>query len=326
MDEQAKKIEECDQRMALRDEIDETTSGLEADMDDAPHNHPGTGQDASATMIAVEADDPTNDATRETIQETSAAEESSSTAASPPAQSPWRTRWLGQNARLARISVIAVTLAALALLLPSLIASTARRPAAQVAPTQAQPTATASATPTLIPGFQFISDAGDGFTFQAPKNWTCAETNPGIECRDDANAPNYKTQVQLPGDWTVPGGQPNGDDASPWVNYALNAFSETPGQIFERVPGPTSTVVINGVRWQTGGGLISVDTSSGATGSGSTPTATPPIHIRVQVYATIHNGKPYLIALYSTDDQFTAATKNYFGPMLGSFQFIPVKV
>ena len=321
MDEQAEKIEEYDQRMAwrmaLRDVMDETTSGLEADMDDAPHNHPGTGQDASATMIAVEADDPTNGATQETIQETSAAEESPSS---------WRTRWLGQNARLARISVIAVTLAALALLLPSLIASTARRPAAQVAPTQAQPTATASATPTLIPGFQFVSDAEDGFTFQAPKGWTCAETNPGIECRDDADAPNYKAQVQLPGDWTVPGGHPNGDDASPWVNYALNAFSETPGQIFERVPGPTSTVVINGVRWQTGGGLISVDTSSGATGSGGTPTATPPIHIRVQVYATIHNGKPYLIALYSTDDQFAAATKNYFGPMLGSFQFIPVKV
>jgi len=293
-------------------------------MDDAPHSHPGTGHDTSATMIADEAEAPANGATQQTIQETSAAEESTSTAASP---SSWRARWLGQNARLARISIIAVTLAALALLLPSLIASTARRPATQVAPTQAPPTATASPAPTLISGFQYVSDAEDGFTFQVPQNWACAETNPGIECRDDADAPNYKAQVQLPGDWTVPGGQPNGDDASPWVNYALNAFSETPGQVFERAPGPTSTITINGVRWQTSGGLISVDTSSGGdNGSGGTPTATPPIHIRVQVYATIHNDKPYLIAFYSTDDQFTAATKNYFGPMLGSFQFIPVKV
>jgi len=292
-------------------------------MDDTPHNHPGTGYDSSATMIADEAEAPANDVT----QETGVAEEAPSTTASPSSRSSWRIRWLSQNARLARISVIAVTLALLALLLPGLIASTARRPAAQIAPTQAPPTATASPTPTLIPGFQFVADAEDGFTFQAPKDWTCAETNPGIECRDDADAPNYKAQVQLPGDWTVPGGQPNAEDASPWVNYALNAFSETPGQVFERVPGPASTVVINGVRWQTGGGLISVDMSSGdATGPGGTPTATPPIHIRVQVYATIHNGKPYLIALYSTDDQFTAATKNYFGPMLGSFQFTPVKV
>ena len=129
-------------------------------------------------------------------------------------------------------------------------------------------------------------------------------------------------KLPLPSDWTVPGGQPNADDASPWVNYALNAFSETPGQVFERAPGPTSTVDINGVRWQTSGGLISVD----ASGQGGTPTATPAIHIRVQVYATIHNGKPYLIALYSTEEQFATATKNYFGPMLGSFQFTPVKV
>jgi hypothetical protein len=294
-------------------------------MDDAPHHHPRTGHDSSATLIADEA--PANDATRQTIQETSAADEAPSTISSPASLSAWRARWLGQNARLARISVIAVTLAMLALLLPGLIASNARRPVAQVAPTQPQPTATASATPTPMQGFQYVADAEDGFTLQAPKDWTCAETNPGIECRDDADAPNYKAQVQLPGDWTVPGGQPNAEDASPWVNYALNAFSETPGQVFERVPGPTSTVVINGVRWQTGGGLISVDTSSGGdAGSGGTPTATPPIHIRVQVYATIHNDKPYLIALYSTDEQFVSATERYFQPMLRSFQFIPTKV
>jgi hypothetical protein len=221
------------------------------------------------------------------------------------------------------MAVIAVTLAALALLLPSLISSTARRPAAQVAPTQAPPTATVGATPTLIQGFQFVADTEDGFTLQAPENWTCAQTNPGIECRDDADAPNYKAQIQLPSDWTVPGGQPNADDASPWVNYALNAFSETPGQVFERVPGPTATVAVNGVRWQTGGGLIRVDISSGQDG---TPTATSPIRIHVQVYATIHNNKPYLVAFYATDEQFTFAKDHYFQQMLQSFQFIPTKV
>jgi hypothetical protein len=297
--------------------MDETTSGLEADMDDAPQNHPGTGHDSSATMIAADAEAPADGATPE-----SAPDGKPASASSP--QSSLQRLWRGQRGRFARMAVIAATLAALAFLLPSLIASNGRRPTAQTQPTaKPQPTATTSPTPTLIPGFQYVADSEDGFTLQAPQSWTCAETNPGIECRDDADAPNYKAQIQLPGDWTVPGGQPNGNDASPWVNYALNAFSETPGQVFERTPGPASTVTINGVRWQTSGGLISVDTSSGQDG---TPTATPPIHIRVQVYATIHNDKPYLIALYSTDEQFTFAKDQYFQPMLRSFQFIPTKL
>ena len=33
-------------------------------MDDAPHSHPGTGHDTSATMIADEAEAPANGATR----------------------------------------------------------------------------------------------------------------------------------------------------------------------------------------------------------------------------------------------------------------------
>jgi hypothetical protein len=297
--------------------MDENTSGLEADMDDAPQNHPGTGHDSSATLIAPDAEAPADDATPETTPD----DKLISAEVSP---SSLRTLWSGQRARLVRAVIIGVTVVALAIPLLSLIASNARHPISQVQPTATpQPTATVSPTPTLIPGFQYVADSEDGFTLQVPQHWACAETNPGIECRDDADAPNYKAQVQLPSDWTVPGGQPNGNDASPWVNYALNAFSETPGQVFERAPGPTSTITINGVRWQTSGGLISVDTSSGQDG---TPTATPPIHIRVQVYATIHNDKPYLIALYSTDEQFTAATELYFQPMLRSFQFIPTKL
>src|SRR5262249_31941272 len=136
-------------------------------------------------------------------------EQPSSTMVAPSA---WRTLWSGQNVRFARIAIIAVTLALLALLLPGLISSSRRGSVAQVAPTQAPPTATVGATPTLMSGFQFVSDAEDGFTFQIPEKWTCAQTNPGIECRDDTDAPNYKAQIQLPSDWTVPGGQPNAED------------------------------------------------------------------------------------------------------------------
>src|SRR4051812_21347655 len=264
---------------------DETSSGLEATMDEAPHNHEWTERDTSASSTARDAEtsvenasaDNTSvehecldDATQESAQDETQDQDEST--ADSPAPASLRAVWLSQRARLVRTATIALTLAALALALPSLMASNGPRRAAQVQPTaKPQPTATASPTPTLIPGFQFVADTEDGFTLQAPQNWTCAQTNPGIECRDNADTPNYKAQVQLPGDWTVPGGQPNADDASPWVNYALNAFSETPGQVFERVPGPSSVVTINGVRWQTGGGLISVDAAGGQDG---TPTAT----------------------------------------------------
>lgn len=308
--------------MRMKTVKEQTASSLEADMDDAPGNHEGTGHDASTTGTTPEAATAGNIATLQRAPDETPTSEAHSRSL--------RMLWHGQRARLVRTSVIAVTLAVIALLLPGLIVSNARRPAAQIQPTATpQPTATASPTPTLIPGFQLVGDTEDGFTLQVPQTWTCAQTNPGIECRDDADAPNYKAQVQLPGDWTVPGTQPNAEDASPWVNYALNAFSETPGQVFQRAPGPTSVVTINGIRWQTGGGLISVDPGAGGnTGAtqGGTPTATPAIHIRVQVYATIHNGKPYLIALYATDEQFAAATNNYYLPMLRSFQFTPLKV
>jgi hypothetical protein len=291
---------------------DETASGLEGDMDDTPRNHQEAGHDTATMVTAPDADTAHGD---EALDDSNSANSSASAL---------RALWHSPRGHLIRTAVIAVTLAAMALLLLGLITSNGRRPAAQVQPTaKPQPTETASPTPTLIPGFQYVADTEDGFTLQAPQNWSCAQTNPGIECRDNADEPNYKAQVQIPGDWTVPGGQPNADDASPWVNYALNAFSETPGQVFERAPGPTSTVKINGVPWQTSGGLISVDAAGGQDG---TPTTTPPIHIRVQVYATIHNGKPYLIALYATDEQFAAATKDYFGPMLRSFQFSPTKL
>ena len=138
--------------MALRDMMDEITSGLEADMDDAPQNHPGMAHDSSATLIAPDADASPDDATAE-----NAPDEKPTSSGS--LQSSLQRFRRGQRTRFVRMAIIAVTLAALALLLPSLIASTARRPAAQIAPTQAPPTATASPAPTLISGFQFVSDA-----------------------------------------------------------------------------------------------------------------------------------------------------------------------
>jgi hypothetical protein len=282
-------------------------------MDETPRDHEGSGRETSATLTVSASErslDERAAGTPEPVDET----------ATPVETSHNGPLWHSQRARLLRTTIIAVMLAALALVLPALLASNGKRAAAQIQPTaKPQPTTTPNPSPTLIPGFQQTVDTADGFSIQVPQNWSCAQTNPGIECRDNAEAPNYKAQVQLPGDWTVPGGQPNADDASPWVNYALNAFSETPGQVFERAPGPTSVVTIGTIRWQTSGGLISVDASAG----GGTPATTSPVHIRVQVYATIHNGKPYLIALYATDDQFTAATERYYLPMLRSFQFTP---
>src|SRR5262249_15203031 len=109
--------------MALKDVMDETTSGLEADMEDTPHNHPddhpGTGHESSATMIAPEVETPADDAAPAAVL----ADTTISTSSQP---SDWRMVWRGQKTRLVRMAIIAVTLAALAALLPSLIASNAR--------------------------------------------------------------------------------------------------------------------------------------------------------------------------------------------------------
>jgi hypothetical protein len=191
----------------------------------------------------------------------------------------------------------------------------------QVSAQHAQPTATATATPastaTAIAGYTPFVDSADGFALQYPVAWSCSASNPGVDCIDSPDTQSYRLQVQVPGDWTSAdtGGDPN--DSAAWVNFALSAFSDVPGRTYERLPG-SSSVTIGGTKWQGGAAIISMEQATSAT---VTPSAAP-VRIHIQVYATVHNNKPYIIALYAEDERFSSGTKQYFQPMLNSFAFL----
>ena len=71
-------------------------------------------------------------------------------------------------------------------------------------------------------------------------------------------------------------------------------------------------------------------TAATATGSAEgSPTASPAQKclvspcIRVEVYATVYNGRPYIINLLASDDRFAAGAIEFFQPMLQTYQFLP---
>jgi hypothetical protein len=65
-------------------------------------------------------------------------------------------------------------------------------------------------------------------------------------------------------------------------------------------------VTIGGQTWQSGTAVFDVQQ----------------LHSRVQVYATIFEGKPYVITLLAPDASFTAGERQYFRTMLATFQFL----
>jgi hypothetical protein len=117
-------------------------------------------------------------------------------------------------------------------------------------------------------------------------------------------------QVLLVSDPTTAGlsGDPN--NPTSWVNYAMKSFATQWASDFQQEAGPLPAAMFAGVTWQTARGLISDQASQ--------------VSIQVQVYATIYQGKPYIISLYAGAGVFNAADKVYFQPMRASFEFLPV--
>lgn len=175
------------------------------------------------------------------------------------------------------------------------------------------PTATLAPTPTPVPidGFQFYRDPGNHYIIQYPLGWVVSSdnTSQGIEFCDDCINPGYIVQVNTPSNLGEVGPPANQNSAADWVTYALNGLSARLQSGTLTTAGPQRPITIGGVVWQSGGGLVT-DTSG-------------TVRFRVQVYATVYEGKPYILVLSTTDDRFTAGTIQFFGPMLQSFQFVP---
>lgn len=182
--------------------------------------------------------------------------------------------------------------------------------AATVRPTataRATATATVFPTPTPMTGFQVYQDTTEGFLIQYPVPWTHAPASPGIEFNDNAKVPGYIMQVLVPGDATSVAQGQNAQDASTWVNYELSNLAKQWGSNYSQVPGPTPAVRVNTVTWQSGEAELSVNQT----------------RIHVQVYATVHDGKPYIVNELAAEDQFTSGSQQYFTPMMRSLTFLP---
>jgi hypothetical protein len=239
--------------------------------------------------------------------------------------SGWWLFRMPPSPRTLRLLVTLGAVVALLVLLPALLS--ANRNAADA--TRARPTATPQPptpvpSPTALPGYQPLVDATDGFVIQYPLAWSCAPSNPGVDCIDSPDAQTFRLQVQLPSNWS------SADVADPtsgaaWVDYALSAFSDVPGRTFQRVPVTNPPASIGGATWQSGAAIVGIEQPGASGGSGeASPTPVPQeVRIRVQVYATVHNGTPFVIAVYAADDKFAAGSSQYFQPMLRTFAFLP---
>jgi hypothetical protein len=228
-----------------------------------------------------------------------------------------------------RVAMVALVL--LALMGAVLVAGTGNRPKGAVARTRppaatATPSPTATATPSpspspglaLMPGYAAYTDPNAQYSLQYPATWTrTQEPNLGVDFADttDPTASKYELQVYQPDPRAsnVPSQSDDNTTAASWVNFELVNFQQTEiahGFTFQRMPGPIPAATFGGQTWQTGIAFI-----SGQNGQD--------LKIQVQVYATIHNGKPYVVNLLAAADAFQQGQQRFFTPMLDSFQFLP---
>lgn len=229
----------------------------------------------------------------------------------PPPDRPARRR-LPRAPRLA-IAGAVLLLCALVLLIADAGAGTASPGSARAHPTATlKPTATPSPfpTPTAEVGFKIYFDRSERFYVQYPLTWEAKQTNPGIQFDDDPNTPSYIVQVLQPGDATTAGPASDPNDPTVWVRYELNRLATIYQGSFTEIPGPAPAVRFGGALWQSGVARL---TDSGT-------------NIRVQIFATVYNGTPYIINLLATEDRFSEGVRAYFDPMLQSFTFLPPTV
>ena len=222
---------------------------------------------------------------------------------------PAKRHALARAPRLAIASGV-LLLCALLLLIADGRVSTASTGSARAHPTTTRaPTATPSPfpTPTAVAGFKVYSDRGERFYVQYPLSWEAKQTNPGIQFDDDPNVPNFIVQVLQPGDATTAGPTSDPNDPRVWVRYELNRLASIYQSSFSELPGPAPAVRFGGALWQSGVARLSDNNTN----------------IRVQIYATVYDGTPYIINLLATEDRFADGVRAYFDPMLQSFTFLP---
>src|SRR5260221_8885576 len=160
----------------------------------------------------------------------------------------------------------------------------------RVQPTVA-PTATATAVPTpaALPGFTLYMDRKSSFSLQYPSTWMVSPKDFGVEFyTGDTQTPEYRLDV-LPEVPANPAATNDPTVALGWVDIALQGVQQQESvQNFQRMIGPIPAATIGGQTWQSGAAVFDV----------------LQLHSRVQVYATLYQGRPYVITLLAPDQSF----------------------
>ncbi|HEV7126006.1 MAG TPA: hypothetical protein VGN32_01040 [Ktedonobacterales bacterium] len=232
---------------------------------------------------------------------------------SPPTnEHPPTPAWRRPDPRrsLAAMGVLLVLLVSVALLTgPSHPTTTAMSPTLAVATRTPLPTATASGTPlpTAMPGFTVFVDPTAGFWLQYPSTWQEQKNDAGVQVFDNPTANSYVLQVYHEDPNNCPAVDPK-TAAACWVDFYLSQWQQQEQiQNYVRLTGPTAPAMFGAQIWQTGVATFG-------------PADTPD---RIQVYATVYQGQPYIIEVAAPADLFAAGDQLYFRPMLATFQFLP---
>ncbi len=164
------------------------------------------------------------------------------------------------------------------------------------------PTVTATLTPAPDPGFAWcdVTCTSNGFSVEYPGTWLQKPTSDSTGTQfTNPSQPDEFAAFKTPGVITATADQLVSSDLK-------NNFSSQPGYI---TPTPTSTTssntTIGGENWSYQTAYYQLNSQTE----------------RIEVYATVHQGKAYIIELQAPDAQFDSANTQYFEAMLGRFQF-----
>ncbi len=178
--------------------------------------------------------------------------------------------------------------------------TTAPSPSPTTAPSPT-PSPSPTLTPTATPDAGFIlcdtTCISNGYSVEYPSAWLQKPTNDatGTQFTNLSQGDEFAA-FKTPGITKLNAGQ--------LVNTDLSNFSSQQGYNAP-TPTPSSNATIGGENWSY---QIAYYQLNGQT-------------VRIEVYATIHQGKAYIIELQALDSQFDAVNTQYFERMLVRFQF-----
>jgi hypothetical protein len=171
-------------------------------------------------------------------------------------------------------------------------------PTAAPSPTPS-PSPTFTPTPTPDTGFTLCDNTciSNGFSVEYPSTWSQKPTtdSTGTQFTNSSQSGEFAA-FKTPGI--------SGMNAGQLVNNDLNNFSSQPGYNAP-TPTPSSNATIGGENWSYQSAYYQLNNQN----------------VRIEVYATVHQGKAYIIELQALDSEFDTMNTQYFERMLARFEF-----